>query len=103
MKEKSMFNLVSAVKIFDGKKVFVIVPNIKQFKLDVIAQFGSRENKRWDFEKQFHYKLNDFVRETFCLQKKHIKIHLVAPAEAGFQPEDGRFRNEKGHFVKIEK
>ena len=91
-----MFNLVSSIKMTNnGKSIFLIVNDIKQFKNDVIEQFGARKNKRWDFEKQVAYKVNDFVRDQLGTKKKHITWTLVTIDK------NGNFRNEKGHFVKM--
>ena len=92
-----MQNMVNKVLV-NGKEVYVVVPNIKTFKVEAVEKLTSRPNKRRTPEKRFHWLLHTFVRQTQNLAGKHMNVHLLSATD-----KDGLFRNEKGHFVTTEK
>ena len=92
-----MQNMVNKVLV-NGKEVFVVVPNIKTFKVEAVAQLTKRPNKRRTDEKRFHWLLHTFVRQTQNMNGKHMNVHLLAATD-----KDTLFRNEKGAFVTMEK
>ncbi len=96
-----MQQMVNEVKV-DGRDVFVIVPNIKQFKAKAVDQLTTRPNKRRTPEKRFNWLFYTFVRETLNqnpeLARKHVSIHLLSATK-----QDGMFRDEKGAFVTMQK
>ena len=92
-----MAKMINKVLV-NGKQVYVVVPNIKQFKADTVEQLTVRENKRRTAEKRFHWLLHTFIRETQNMKGKHMKVHLLSATE-----KDTLFRTEKGHFIALDK
>ena len=92
-----MQNMVNKVLV-NGKEVFVVVPNIKKFKVEAVEQLTVRPNKRRTDEKRFHWLLHTFVRQTQNMAGKHMNVHLLSATD-----KDTLFRNEKGAFVTMEK
>ena len=86
--------MVHGVKV-NGKDVYVVVQNIKQFKNDVVEQLTVRENKRRTFENRFNWLLKNFIRQNYEMKGKHMKVHLLSGTDR-----EGLFRDERGHFVK---
>lgn len=83
----------------EGKEVFIVVPNIKSFKTELVEKMTTRPNKRRTDEKRFHWLVYNFVRSLDGMQKKYgLKIRLMAKTD-----KEDMFRNEKGHFVTLEK
>lgn len=92
-----MSNMVNKVLV-NGKEVFVVVPNIKTFKVEAVQKLTVRPNKRRTDEKRFHWLLHTFVRQTQNMNGKHMNVHLLSATD-----KDTLFRNEKGAFVTMEK
>ena len=92
-----MQNMVNKVLV-NGKEVYVVVPNIKQFKVQAVEQLTVRPNKRRTDEKRFHWLLHTFVRSTQPMKGKHMNVHLLSATD-----KENLFRNEKGHYVTMEK
>ena len=92
-----MQNMVKSV-VVNGKEVYVVVPNIKQFKVEAVEKLTVRPNKRRTDEKRFHWLLHTFVRQTQNMNGKHMKVHLLSATD-----KENLFRNEKGFFVTMEK
>jgi hypothetical protein len=95
-KKIDLTNIVSAMQMKD-KTVYVIVPSIRRFKKDLADQYGSRKNVRWDLDKQVHYKLNDYVRDTLKLRGRHIDIKLVQTTK-----KSDMYRTEEGNYVRLQ-
>jgi hypothetical protein len=77
-----------------GSHIFVVVDNIKQFKIDAVEQLTVRQNKRRTAENRLHWLIHNFVRQTMDMSKKRMTVHLLAATD-----KEGQFRNEKGFFV----
>jgi hypothetical protein len=92
-----MQNMVNKVLV-NGKEVYVVVPNIKTFKVEAVEKLTVRPNKRRTDEKRFHWLLHTFVRQSQNLGGKHMNVHLLSATD-----KDNLFRTEKGHFVTMEK
>ena len=92
-----MQNMVNKVLV-NGKEVYVVVPNIKTFKVEAVEKLTSRPNKRRTPEKRFHWLLHTFVRQTQNMNGKHMNVHLLSATD-----KETLFRTEKGHFVTMEK
>jgi hypothetical protein len=92
-----MQNMVNKVLV-NGKEVYVVVPNIKTFKVEAVEKLTVRPNKRRTDEKRFHWLLHTFVRQSQNLAGKHMNVHLLSATD-----KETLFRTEKGHFVTMEK
>lgn len=87
--------------VVNGKQVYLVVPNIKQFKVDVVTQMTTRPNKRRVEANRLHWLLHTFARNNCegMKGKKGMQVHLLGEVIG----KDTLFRNEKGHYVTMEK
>jgi hypothetical protein len=93
---EKMNPLVKNVLVKD-KTAVVVVPSIKEFKKQVVDTVCVRKNARRNPEARYHDLVVKYVRETQNLKGKWMNIRVLA--ETG-KPD--LFRDEKGHFVKVE-
>ena len=92
-----MQGMVSRV-FANGKEVYVVVPSVKTFKAEAVEKLTVRPNKRRTPENRFHWLLHTFVRETQNMKGKHMNVHLLSATD-----KETMFRDERGHFVTLEK
>ena len=81
--------------VVNEDKVYVIVPNIKRFKSEVVAMMFKRPNVNRDADKRAYDFVKDYVRVTQNLKGKHVDIQLLSEVSEKLG------RDVKGHFVKL--
>lgn len=97
MKVQNLKSAVSAVIVAD-RDVNIVVPSIKNFRASVVELIMDRPNKRRQPEKLVDWAIVNFARSVAGLKGKRVNVRLLSQTDR-----EGLFRNERGHFVKLEK
>ncbi len=61
----------------NGKHLYVVVPNIKAFMKNAVADCTKRDNKRRTDAGRFEWLLKTFLRANYDMKGKHMKVHLL--------------------------
>ena len=80
----------------NGKHLYVVVPNIKAFMKNAVADCTKRDNKRRTDEGRFEWLLKTFLRANYDMKGKHMKVHLLQGQA------DGPFTGTDGKKVKVD-
>ena len=92
----SVLKIAKVDEVKGGKKVIVSVPTLKGYKEKLVADAGTRANKRTNVELQAQHLVTKFVRQQLNVKGAHLQIEVL-----GATDKEGLLRNAKGHFVKI--
>ena len=80
----------------NGKHLYVVVPNIKAFMKNAVADCTKRDNKRRTDEGRFEWLLKTFLRANYDMKGRHMKVHLLQGQA------DGPFTGTDGKKVKVD-
>ena len=91
-----VLKIAKVADVKGGKKVIVSVPTLKGYKEKLVAEVGTRKNKRTNVELQAQHLVHNFVRQQLGMKGTHLQIEVL-----GDTGKEGLLRNAQGHFVKI--